>query len=238
MSDCIGLNFREPVPYAEALRIQEIIHQARREDKAPDTLLFLEHPPTVTLGNRGRTEALVSDSDRLSAAGIELHHASRGGDVTYHAPGQLVLYPILKLGSREADAHGYLFNLEQIAIDTCGSFGVDAWRREGKNGAWTEPGKISAIGFRIKRWVTMHGLSFNVDLDLAGFNHIIPCGLHGEPVARLADQVESPVAVEDVRSVMTNHAERILQRPLKQMEYHQGLECALQHETLKDVGEI
>lgn len=117
--------------------------------------------------------------------GIELFHAERGGDVTYHAPGQWVLYPILRLGTRAADSHGYLWNLEEVALRTLADFGVHGFRRAGKNGAWIEQGKVAAIGFRLKRWVTFHGMSFNVCLDLSGFQTIVPCGLVGQPVASL-----------------------------------------------------
>lgn len=219
----VGLCFETPVSYAEGLHIQETIHALRLNDEIPDTLLFLEHKPVVTLGNRGRTSALISSPELLTERGIDFHQASRGGDATYHAPGQLVMYPILRLGTHEADAHGYLYNLEQMAIDACAAFDVEAWRREGMNGAWTPQGKISAIGFRIKRWVTMHGLSFNVNLDLAGFSNIIPCGLQGEPVARLVDQAEGSPTVEDVRQVFFDLSEKILQRPLKRVDYQPGI---------------
>lgn len=211
--------FDKPVPYPQAVRIQEATHAARLRDAVPDTVYLLEHEPVVTLGARGRTEHLKLAPEALQAKGIELVHASRGGDVTYHGPGQAVLYPILRLGDREADAHGYLHNLEEIALRTAADFGVNAWRREGKNGAWTEAGKIAAIGFRLRRWITMHGMSFNVDVDLSGFETIVPCGLVGEPVASLKTLMGSRCPpVREVKEALAGHFEAVCGRRLQRMD--------------------
>lgn len=174
-----------PVSYATGVSLQEALVAARQRDEIPDVVLFLEHKPVITLGRRGRDNFLLAKPDQLAKAGIDYFVSSRGGDVTFHGPGQLVLYPILKLGSAEADTHGYLTNLEEIAIRTAGDFGVPAFRREGMNGAWHDSGKIAAIGFHIKRWVTMHGMSFNVNLDLKYFDLIVGCGLVGQKVSSL-----------------------------------------------------
>lgn len=188
-AEAVGVYFEQPVPYSDAVRLQEALVSARQANRIPDTVLFLEHPPVVTLGRRGRTNFLLRSPDQLRSAGIELHHASRGGDVTYHAPGQLVIYPILRLAPAPGGSHNYLWRLEEIAIRTAGDFGIRAYRREGKNGAWTDRGKLAAIGFHLKRWVTMHGMSFNVKLDLAGFSYIVGCGLVGERVTSLAEML-------------------------------------------------
>lgn len=176
-----------PIPFNEGVRIQERLHAARADNAIPDTILFLEHTPVITLGTRGRTQHLLASPGRLQELGIDLVKASRGGDVTYHGPGQLIIYPILRLGERAADAHSHLSNLEEVAIRTAADFGVAARRRKGMNGAWTDRGKIAAIGFRLKRWITMHGMSFNVAPDLSGFRLIVPCGLEGEPVSSLLE---------------------------------------------------
>jgi len=212
----IAVYFDSPLPYAIAERIQQDLVAARIREEIPDTVLFLEHPPVVTLGNRGRSRFLRTPPDALAEAGIDLAHAARGGDVTYHAPGQLVLYPILKLGTHEADAHGYMHNLEEIAIRTAGDFDVSAWRRAGMNGAWTRAGKIAAIGFRLKRWVTYHGMSFNVHPDLRGFDHIVPCGLTGEKVASLETLLgpECP-PIAQVREAMRRRFEEVCARRLE-----------------------
>ncbi len=180
-----AVRFPTPVPYADAARLQGLLHAARLAGRIPDTILLLEHPPVVTLGRRGREGFLRRTPAELAALGIGLYRASRGGDVTWHGPGQWVLYPILKLDDGPMDAHGYLHALEETAIRTAADFGVRAFRRKGMNGAWTARGKIAAIGFHIRRWVTLHGLSFNAEPDLAGFATIVPCGLEGEPVASL-----------------------------------------------------
>lgn len=180
-----SVQFKHPVPYRQGLEIQHRLLAARQAGSIPDTVLLLQHDPVVTMGNRGRDNYLLKTEEQYQEMGIELFRAERGGDVTYHGPGQWVLYPILHLGGNEADSHGYLDNLEEIAIRTLGDFGIEGFRREGKSGAWTDAGKIAAIGFRLKKWVSFHGMSFNVSNDLAGFNTIVPCGLVGEPVATL-----------------------------------------------------
>lgn len=179
------VTFDEPLAYLDGLEIQRRLLKARQEDKIPDTVLLLQHTPVITIGNRGRVNYLLKTPEEYAQIGIDLHQAERGGDVTYHAPGQWVLYPILHLGGNEADSHGYLYNLEETAIRTLGDFGISGFRREGKSGAWTEAGKVAAIGFRLKKWVSFHGMSFNVDLDLSGFQTIVPCGLEGDPVAAM-----------------------------------------------------
>ena len=179
------VQFNEPVPYQRGLDIQHRLLTARQKNEIPDTVLILQHTPTVTLGTRGRDNFLLLSREEYAKRGIELFHAERGGDVTYHAPGQWVLYPIMYLGGKSADSHNYLWQLEEVALRTLADFDVDGFRVEGKNGAWTAMGKLAAIGFRLKRWVSFHGMSFNVELDLSGFQTIVPCGLIGQPVASL-----------------------------------------------------
>jgi lipoate-protein ligase B len=180
-----AVTFEEPVAYRQGLEIQRALLAARQQEAIPDTVLLLQHKPVITLGNRGRDNYLLKTPAQYAALGIELYRAERGGDVTFHAPGQWVIYPILHLGGNEADSHGYLNNLEEIAIRTLADFGINGFRREGKSGAWTDAGKVAAIGFRLKKWVSFHGMSFNVQLDLSGFQTIVPCGLAGEPVASM-----------------------------------------------------
>ena len=185
MMNSWAVQFDEPVSYQQGLDLQHRLLKARQNDEIPDTVLILQHTPTVTLGNRGRDNYLLLSREEYAKRGIELFHVERGGDVTYHGPGQWVLYPIIYLGGSEADSHGYLWNLEEVALRTLADFGVEGFRVEGKNGAWTDQGKLAAIGFRLKRWVSFHGMSFNVNLDLSGFQTIVPCGLVGQPVASM-----------------------------------------------------
>jgi len=214
-----SVSFNEPVAYQHGLDIQRRLLKARQQDLIPDTVLILQHTPVVTLGNRGRDNYLLKTGDEYRDLGIDLFHAERGGDVTFHGPGQWVLYPILYLGGNEADSHGYLHNLEEIAIRTLGDFDINGFRREGKSGAWTDAGKIAAIGFRLKKWVSFHGMSFNVSSDLTGFNTIVPCGLVGEPVASLKTILgdacpEMPV----VRDSLLNHFSVVCNRELERFE--------------------
>ena len=217
-----------PLPYAAGVRIQERLHAARLAGVIPDTILFLEHTPVVTLGQRGRNDGVRASPARLQELGVELAQASRGGNVTFHGPGQCVMYPILRLGSHEADAHGYLHNLEEIAIRTAADFGVRAFRREGKNGAWTEAGKIAAIGFRLKKWVTLHGMSFNVNVDLSGFDLIVPCGLVGEKVSSLARLLGPRCpSVAQVRVQLAKHFSAICGRELELFTSHETWPTAI-----------
>jgi len=214
-----AVQFNQPIAYQTGLDIQHRLLKARQENKIPDTVLILQHTPVVTLGNRGRTNYLLKTEEEYRALGIELFHVERGGDVTFHAPGQWVLYPILHLGGNEADSHGYLFNLEEIAIRTLADFSITGFRKEGKSGAWTTDGKIAAIGFRLKRWVSFHGMSFNVNLDLSGFQTIVPCGLVGEPVASLQTILKDKTpTMESVRTPLLHHFSQVCDRPLEHFE--------------------
>ena len=214
-----SVSFKEPVPYQTGLAIQHRLLKARQKGGIPDTVLVLQHTPVVTLGNRGRDNYLLKTEAEYRAMGIDLFHAERGGDVTFHGPGQWVLYPILHLGGNEADSHGYLSNLEEIAIRTLGDYGVEGFRKKGKSGAWTDAGKIAAIGFRLKRWVSFHGMSFNVCNDLMGFDTIVPCGLVGEPVATLKTILgDDCPAMEQVHDSLLNHFSIICRRELERFD--------------------
>lgn len=213
----IGIFLSGPVRYAAASRLQEEILLARIADEVPDVVLQMQHFPVVTLGRRGRDEHLYRTPEALRELGIDFHVAPRGGDVTYHAPGQIVLYPILRLDAGRTGSHRYLHQLEEIAIRTAAAFQVDAYRQEGKSGAWTSSGKIAAIGFRIRRWVTYHGLSLNVDPDMTGFGFMAPCGIADEPVASFRGILgDGCPAISDVmtelhtqfEAVTGSHAER------------------------------
>ncbi|VGO23091.1 lipoyl(octanoyl) transferase LipB [Pontiella sulfatireligans] len=223
-----SVHFKNPVPYQQGLEIQRRLLKARQENEIPDTVLILQHNPVVTLGNRGRANYLLKTEEEYRELGIELFHAERGGDVTFHGPGQWVLYPILYLGGNEADSHGYLSNLEEVAIQTLADYGVKGFRREGKSGAWTDAGKIAAIGFRLKKWVSFHGMSFNVSNNLMGFNTIVPCGLVGEPVASLKtilgeDCPEMPAVCDS----LLNHFSTVCNRKLERFDADGELPPAL-----------
>lgn len=209
--------FQKPLEYAAGVRLQEALVSARIADQIPDAILLLEHAPVITLGVRADRRHILLPPAELARRGITVVQSSRGGDVTWHGPGQLVMYPIIRLGEEEADARGYLFNLEEVAIRTAADFGVTATRRAGLTGAWTQAGKLAAIGIRLKRWVTFHGLSFNVNPDLSGFAAIVPCGLAGEPVTSLKNlKGDACPALEDVRNRLLAHFSAVCHRKVRQ----------------------
>ncbi len=162
------------VPYAEALAWQRSLAQARIEGRMPhDLLLLLEHPPVVTLGRNSQ------ESHVLRAAGVEVIEVERGGDVTFHGPGQLVGYPIIDLSGYKQDLHWYLRTLEQALINALAALHIPAERHPGYTGVWTRGRKIASIGVHVKKWVTWHGFALNVATDLAEFQRIVPCGIPG-----------------------------------------------------------
>jgi lipoyl(octanoyl) transferase len=167
------------VPYAEALALQRTLVEERKADRVPDLLLLLQHPPVITLGVKddGGRAHIVAPPERLAQLGVDVHEAGRGGDVTYHGPGQVVGYPILDLKPDRCDVHRYVRDLEEVMIRACADRGVQATRVKGLTGVWIGGQKIGAIGVKISRWVTSHGFAFNVSTDLSHFGLIVPCGL-------------------------------------------------------------
>lgn len=188
--------------YGEALELQRRLVDDRRRDLAPDTLVLLEHPPVITLGRGADAGHVLLDANARRAAGIELHETGRGGDVTYHGPGQLVGYPILALRDARRDAHRYLRDLESGLIAVAARYGVDAERAEGLTGIWVGREKLAAIGVRLSSgWITSHGFAFNVSTDLSGFEAIVPCGIRGRGVTSLERLLGRRVPLEEVAAV-------------------------------------
>jgi lipoyl(octanoyl) transferase len=163
--------------YSDAFVLQQQLVDRRKRGEIPDQLLIVEHPHVITMGRNGRDENLLAAPELLDRAGVEFHHTDRGGDVTYHGPGQIVGYPIVDLREWKRDVVAYVRALEQVLIDALSEFGIAAGRESGATGVWTEQGKIAAIGVHISRWVTSHGFALNVDTDLSYFRYIVPCGL-------------------------------------------------------------
>ena len=191
-------------PYREALALQQELVVERQAGRVPDLLLLLEHPHVITLGvaaRRSRANILAS-ADELAGRGVEVQEASRGGDVTYHGPGQLVGYPILDLRPDRCDVHRYVRDLEGVLIATARVFGVAAGRVAGLTGVWVGDRKLAAIGVRLSRWVTSHGFALNVDTDLDYFSLIRPCGIRGRGVASLAALTGRRLSVRDVEPVL------------------------------------
>jgi lipoyl(octanoyl) transferase len=163
--------------WAEAYALQQSLAEQRKRHEIPDQLLLVEHPHVVTMGRNGHMENVIAGEEVLSRAGIDFHHTNRGGDVTYHGPGQLVGYPILDLNEWKRDVHAYVRAVEEVIIQTIGVYGLAGTRVPGATGVWVDGAKVCAIGVHISRWVTSHGFALNVETDLQYFQYIIPCGL-------------------------------------------------------------
>ena len=200
------------VSYAEGLRLQEGLVAERQRDAIPDTLLLLEHEPVFTLGRNARQENVLFPAETLRARGFDVFETGRGGDVTYHGPGQVVGYPILDLKPDRQDVHRYVRDLEEVMIRTCAAFGVAATRIPGCSGCWIGDEKVGAIGVRLSRWVTSHGFALNVDLDLAPFGLIVPCGIRGRGVTTLGRVLGRRVAVEEAKDHLTVAMAAVFQR--------------------------
>ena len=170
--------------YADAFALQQDLVARRKADDIPDQILFVEHPHVITMGRSAREENVLARQEVLERAGIEFHHTDRGGDVTYHGPGQVVGYPIIDLRKWKRDVVAYVRGLEQVVIDALREFGIASEQVQGATGVWTSAGKIAAIGVHISRWVTSHGFALNSDTDLDYFRYIVPCGLT-KPVTSL-----------------------------------------------------
>jgi len=200
MSECIVRDLAR-MEYQAAWDLQRELVEQRKQDRIPDLLLFVEHPHTITFGRNGHAQNLVTAREQLGAMGIAYAETDRGGDVTYHGPGQVVGYPIVNLNNWKRDVHEYVRAIEQTLIDSLAGFGVAAERVPGATGVWTGGAKVAAIGVHISRWVTSHGFALNVETDLDYFGHIIPCGLP-KPVTSLralgvrasADEVKDSLA--------------------------------------------
>jgi len=185
--DVVEINRLGVVSYEEAVALQHRLVQARKAGAIPDQLLLLEHPPVITLGVKTRTDRshVLATDELLKARGVELFESGRGGDVTFHGPGQLVGYPILDLKPDRCDVHRYVRDLEEVLIRAVAGFGVTAAPAPGLTGVWVGPDKLAAIGVRISRWITSHGFALNVNTDLSHFDLIVPCGIRGRGVTSL-----------------------------------------------------
>jgi lipoyl(octanoyl) transferase len=188
------------VPYGEALALQRAAVEERRAGRVPDLLLLLQHPPVITLGVRGDggRAHIVASPERLAAESIEIHETGRGGDVTYHGPGQIVGYPILDLRPDRCDVHRYVRDIEEVMIRVCADYGLNAGRIPGLTGTWIGNEKIGAIGIRISRWITSHGFAFNVHTNLDHFNFIVPCGIADRGVTSLGRALARDVSLSEV----------------------------------------
>jgi lipoyl(octanoyl) transferase len=189
--------------YGEALEIQSKIASDRKRGSGVDHLLFVEHPHVITIGRDGHRENLLAPEETLRQSGIELYESDRGGDVTYHGPGQIVAYPIMDLREWKRDAGAFVRAIEQVLIDTLADFGIEAARIAGLTGVWTNQAKIAAIGVHLSRWVSTHGWALNVSTDLQYFQYIVPCGL-AKPVTSMT-ALGVHANTEEVKGALIRH---------------------------------
>jgi lipoyl(octanoyl) transferase len=196
------------------MALQQKLVELRQRDEIGDQLLLLEHPPVITLGRGGKLDNLLASPQILESHGVRFFETTRGGDITYHGPGQVVGYPILHLGEGKRDVRKYVTNLEEVLIRTVAEYGITAARIEGRRGIWVGNDKIAAIGVRIARWVTSHGWALNVNTNLEHFRLITPCGLHGTGVTSIERELGRAVPVEEVREILIAKFAEIFEREL------------------------
>ena len=201
------------VSYADGLELQRALVDDRKAGRIPNTLLLLQHPHVLTIGvKKDGRQHILAPAEVLTERGVEVFETGRGGDVTYHGPGQLVGYPIFDLDPDRRDVHKYVRDLEEVMIRVCADYGLAADRVKGMSGTWIVDAKIGAIGVRISRWVTSHGLAFNVTTDLDFFNLIVPCGIADKAVTSLAAQLGHPVPMAEVEDVFIRHFSAVFEK--------------------------
>jgi lipoyl(octanoyl) transferase len=199
------------VSYADGLRLQRELVAQRKAGTVPDTLLLLEHSHAYTLGRNAKKENLLISAAQLVARGAQVFDIDRGGDVTYHGPGQLVGYPIMDLAQHRRDIAWYMRCLEEVFIAVAGEYGIEAGRLAGAPGVWVENDKLVALGVHISRWVTSHGFAFNVNTDLRYFDGIVPCGLRDKGVTSLQKLLGRRVEMEEVAEKVMQHFGRVFE---------------------------
>jgi lipoyl(octanoyl) transferase len=209
------------ISYTGAFALQRDLVEKRKQGEIPDQLLFLEHPHVITMGRNGSAANLLASEDVLRRAGVAFHETDRGGDVTYHGPGQIVGYPIFDLREWKRDVVAYVRGLEQVIIDALGAFGIAAGRVAGVTGVWVGEAKIAAIGVHISRWVTSHGFALNVATNLDYFRYIIPCGLTKPVTSMLA--LGCHAGMEDVTAALVREFPRQFGSVMKQTQLQPAL---------------
>jgi lipoyl(octanoyl) transferase len=195
--------------YSQALQIQHQVLEEVIQDRSPSTLLLVEHDPVLTLGANFHSENLLFSEAEYRELGMDLHQIDRGGDVTYHGPGQLVVYPIFNLRETGQDLHLWLRQLEETVLQALVPFGLEGRRFAPHTGVWVGDKKIAAIGIKVRKWVSFHGLAWNVDLDLTPFHQIIPCGIQGYGVTSLAQELGRSVGMEGAKSALLKSFETV-----------------------------
>jgi len=235
MSSCSVVNLGL-ISWAEANALQERVVAARKAGAVADIVLLCEHPHTITQGRSGKAQHLLASAAVLRQKGVEFHHTNRGGDITYHGPGQLVGYPILNLAAIRRDIGWYMRMLEEAMIRTSAEFGVTAVREPGKTGIWVDqpaaaaPEKLAALGVHLSRWVTSHGLAYNVSTDLRYFGLIVPCGISERQATSLEKLLGRTIAVSSVADPLVKHLGAVLNLDMQAVPRVQFLETLQQVE--------
>ncbi|MDH4203352.1 MAG: lipoyl(octanoyl) transferase LipB [Phycisphaerae bacterium] len=202
-------------PYGPTLLLQLELCRKRQKDEIDNTVLIVEHPAVITLGARKSENKLLTDEKVLKGKGIEVVHVGRGGGTTAHNPGQLVVYPIIKLKSLKLDVNAYIRTLEQVGIELLQSLGVESARRKGLPGLWIGEKKIASIGVQLKKWVSFHGMAININNDLSIFEHIVPCGLDSVAMTSVEKETGKPADMEAAKETLKElcHTQWALQEP-------------------------
>jgi len=223
------------IPYREALELQRRAVSARASGSTGDAIYFAEHEPILTVGRAGRAESLRASETLLRARGVEVVPVERGGDITYHGPGQIIAYPILALSELPSgrDLHRYLRDLEEVLIVLLGSYGIEAGRRPPYTGVWVGDRKVAAIGVAVRRWITFHGFALNVDPDLGHFDWIHPCGIRDLGVTSMRALLGEAPPLPEVVGRLRDSFARIWGRPVVERPKHEALEAAPAPETLR-----
>jgi lipoate-protein ligase B len=203
------------IKYDDAYHLQQKLLYQRLDDQIEDTLLLLEHPPVITIGKSGKLENVLASPAQLAKEGVSLVFVDRGGDVTYHGPGQIVGYPIFDLRERGRDAHQYLHNLEEVLIRTLNDFSIKSSRDSSHAGVWVRDEEIAAIGLSIRKWISMHGFALNVNTDLAPFSLINPCGFDNRKATSLAKLLGQEIPMETVTERLLAHFAEVFDAQLE-----------------------
>ena len=197
------------IDYKQAWDIQLKVHEKRRFGNIGDVFFLCEHPHTYTLGKIAEKQNLLYSDNELKQKKISVFEIDRGGDITYHGPGQIVGYAIINLENWKKDTHLYLRSLEEVLINTCKDYGLKTERNEKYTGVWIENRKICAIGIKVSRWITMHGFAFNVNTDLSLFDGIVPCGIQDKQVTSLSNELEKKLNLSDTKEIIINNFKEV-----------------------------
>lgn len=210
------------VPYQDALELQKKLVELRSRDAILDTLILLEHPPVFTVTREATRRNLLAPPQALEEKGIAVHQTNRGGDITYHGPGQLVGYPIISLKDRGKDLHRYIRSLEEMIILVLKEYGISGYRDSINSGVWVEGDKIAAIGIAVKAsWTTMHGFSFNISPDLSHYSFIVPCGIVGRGVTSLAKILGKAASRQEVEGKVVRSFEAVFEVTFREVSLEQ-----------------